>query len=416
MKCLWLSLADPDPRTNGQYIYSGGLIDALIAAGATVTVAALARETATRPAAPQIVWRLAGQAPQTSTGMLLSPWPQVSSRSRSPGLRRTLAACLAESWDAIVFDSIALGWALQDVLRHQQRNPDTALVYLSHNHEQSVAQHIAANEDGSLPRRLLRGLDALKVSRLERRLLRHVDLVTANTPEDVEKFVADARAPSVALLRPGYGGNRSHREIEASLPRRAVIVGSFDWLPKRISLEAFLAAAVPIFEPAGIGLQIVGQAEAGYLARVAAQYPAVEFTGAVPDIRPYLAEARIALVPDLLGGFKLKTLDYVFHRVPIFAMQGAVPGTPLVNGVSIRDYASHAALARGVAQMIDDIPALNAQQAAAYAACDRVFDWSEIGSFLLRMLHDTQCRRRDRSGVGILADIPSLPLSTKGAN
>jgi glycosyltransferase involved in cell wall biosynthesis len=416
MKCLWLTLADPEPRTNGQYIYSGGLIAALAAAGAKLTVAALARDAATRPATSQIVWRLAGQAPQTSIGMLLSPWPQVSSRSRSPGLRRTLAACLAESWDAIVFDSIALGWALDDVLRCQQRNPETALVYLSHNHEQSVARHIATNEDGSLPRRLLRGLDAMKVNRLERRLLRHADLVTANTPDDVEKFVAVPHAPSVALLRPGYGGSRSRREIDASLPRRAIIVGSFDWLPKRISLEAFLAAAVPVFGQAGINLQIVGQTEAGYLARLAAQYPTVDFKGGVPDILPYLSEARIALVPDLLGGFKLKTLDYVFHRVPIFAMQGAVPGTPLVNGVSIQDYASHAALAQGVADTIDDIAALNAQQAAAYAACDQVFDWSEIGSFLLHMLRDAQRRRRGLSGAGILAGTPPLPLSTTGAN
>jgi glycosyltransferase involved in cell wall biosynthesis len=396
MKCLWLTLADPEPRANGQYIYSGGLIDALAAAGATLTVAALARETATRTATPKIVWRLAQQTSQASVGMLLSSWPQVSSRSRSPGLRRTLAACLAESWDAIVFDSIAIGWALDDVLLYRQRNPDTALVYLSHNHEQSVARHIAADKDGNLPRRLLRGVDALKVKRLERRLLRHADLVTANTPEDVEKFASDPHAPSVALLRPGYGGSHSQREIDASLPRRAVIVGSFDWLPKRISLEAFLAAAVPIFEQAKIDLQIVGQAEAGYLARLAAQYPTVDFTGGVPDIRPYLAEARIALVPDLLGGFKLKTLDYVFHRVPIFAMQGAVPGTPLVSGISVRDYTTHAALVQGVADMIDDIPALNAQQAAAYAACDRVFDWGEIGSFLLHVLRDAQRRRRQR--------------------
>jgi hypothetical protein len=28
MQCLWLTLADPDPATNGQLIYSKGLIDA----------------------------------------------------------------------------------------------------------------------------------------------------------------------------------------------------------------------------------------------------------------------------------------------------------------------------------------------------------------------------------------------------
>ena len=33
MRCLWVTAADPEPRHNGQYVYSGGLIDSLAAAG-----------------------------------------------------------------------------------------------------------------------------------------------------------------------------------------------------------------------------------------------------------------------------------------------------------------------------------------------------------------------------------------------
>lgn len=408
MRCLWLTLADPDPRTNGQYIYSGGLIDAVSDAGAKLTVLALARDAATRTSSSQIAWQLAAQMSQSSSDVLLSVWPQIASRSRSPGMRKSLATALERRWDAIIFDSIAIGWALDDVLRSRRRHPDTVVVYLSHNHEQSVAWHIAARESG-LPRRLLRGLDALKVAWLEGRLVRHADLVTANTPDDVEKFRVVKAAPPVALLRPGYNGAHSQRRIDETLPRRAVIVGSFDWLPKRISLEAFLAVAAPAFAASGIELQVVGQTETSYLARLAAQYPGIEFTGGVPDIRPYLDAARIALVPDLLGGFKLKTLDYVFHRVPIFAMQGAVPGTPLVNGISLQEYATHAALTHGVINAIDDIAGLNAQQIAAYTVCEKAFDWKGIGSGLLGLLHEA----RRRTGVGVAATSPE-PLPTKG--
>lgn len=398
MKCLWLTLADPEPRTNGQYIYSGGLIDALADSGARLTVVGLARDVAGRNASAQVVWRLAAQASQSALSALLSPWPQVASRSRTPAMRRTIAACLDEDWDAILFDSIAVGWALDDALRVQKRRPETALIYLSHNHERNVARHIASHES-DLPRRLLRMIDAVKVAWLEHRLIRHADLLTANTPDDVAKFAATPGAPPVALLPPGYSGSRSERPLDTSLPRRAIIVGSFDWLPKRISLEAFLRDATPVFDGARVELQVVGQADAGYLARLAAEYPAVRFTGGVPDIRPYLAGARIALVPDLLGGFKLKTLDYAFHRLPIFAMRGAVPGTPLVDGVSLREFDSHAALARGVAEAVDDLTALNAQQMAAYAACGKAFDWKQIGGDLLRML----CDARRRTGIGTAA-------------
>ena len=46
-------------------------------------------------------------------------------------------------------------------------------------------------------------------------------------------------------------------------------------------------------------------------------------------------------MPDLLGGFKLKGLDYVFNRVPILAMRVALPGMPLEDGRSIGLFDSH---------------------------------------------------------------------------
>ena len=50
------------------------------------------------------------------------------------------------------------------------------------------------------------------------------------------------------------------------------------------------------------------------------RFASVTFIGSVEDVRPYMASARIALVPDELGGFKLKGLDYVFSRLPVLAM------------------------------------------------------------------------------------------------
>ena len=43
MRCLWLTLADPEPRHNGQYVYSGGLIDSVAATGSAIEVLGLRR-------------------------------------------------------------------------------------------------------------------------------------------------------------------------------------------------------------------------------------------------------------------------------------------------------------------------------------------------------------------------------------
>jgi glycosyltransferase involved in cell wall biosynthesis len=162
-----------------------------------------------------------------------------------------------------------------------------------------------------------------------------------------------------------------------------VVIGSFDWPPKRIAMESFLAVAAPVLARAGIELQIVGAIEPDYLAGMRQRHPSVSFMGLVDDVRPYMAAARIALVPDLLGGFKLKGLDYVFNRVPVLAMRVALPGMPLEDGRSIGLFDSHQELAEGVIALIDDFDALNRRHEAAFAACAARFDWQRIGRRLL---------------------------------
>ena len=62
------------------------------------------------------------------------------------------------------------------------------------------------------------------------------------------------------------------------MPRRAIVVGSFNWPPKRISLERFLAAAAAPLAAAGVGLQFVGEVEDAYVTDLRRRYPGVEGT------------------------------------------------------------------------------------------------------------------------------------------
>jgi polysaccharide biosynthesis protein PslH len=415
MGCLWLTLADPDPPVNGQFVYSGGLIRAVANAGMSVSVLGLCQtgSAATRHLEGVIDWQITNDRRRSRLSKLVSPLPLGGLRSRVPEMEAAVTTRLTGGcWEAVIFDSIAGGWALPAVLRHSKRH-GCKLVYLSHNHETGVAHSLATTTRGW--RRAVRILDFFKVKRLERRLVEAVDLVTANTPEDRQKFAAAAPDKPVLLLPPGYGGPTVDRTIDARLPRRAIVVGTFDWPAKRISLEAFLAAAAPLFAVAAVELQVVGGMEPSYLAHLRNRYPDVEFTGRVPDVRPYLAGARLALVPDVLGGFKLKTLDYVFNRLPIFAMSGSAPGTPLVDGQSIRLFDSHEGLARGVVASIDDLVELDTQQELAYAACADRFDWNVIGCRLVDAIRSLPSRPAGRPSAAT-EEAADLVRASRGVN
>ena len=108
MQCLWLTLADPEPATNGQLIYSKGLIEAACRAGASLTVIGLARPENPRPSAEArtIDWRLADERRKSARRRLLARDPTAAQRG-SPQMQCILERALAErSWDAVVFERI----------------------------------------------------------------------------------------------------------------------------------------------------------------------------------------------------------------------------------------------------------------------------------------------------------------------
>jgi glycosyltransferase involved in cell wall biosynthesis len=163
------------------------------------------------------------------------------------------------------------------------------------------------------------------------------------------------------------------------MPRRAIIVGSFDWVAKRQALVALLEAADLLFAHAGIELYVVGQADESFLNRLRRSTRATIFTGRVEDVAIYMREARLAIVPDRMPGFKLKGLDYVFNALPIFALAGSLPGMPLADGESARFFSDYGHLAAGVITAIDDLETLNRLHERAYDICRDQFDWNTIG-------------------------------------
>lgn len=394
MKLLWLTLADPDPPTNGQFLYSAGLIEATLSAGAEIEVVGFDRPEARHRdgyRSERVAWSLAVHRPRSRWRGLIAHAPYFSFRTMTSDMRRRVSAAVARAdWDGIVFDSFALGWALPMVLRrYRNATARPRLVYIAHNHETTISGIFARDETRPLYR-LVKRIDARRVARQERALVDAADLITSNTPEDCGRFDAMRTAGETMFLPPGYGGPRADtRKITAALPRRAVIVGTFDWPTKRESLEAFLKIADRQFAAAGIELLIVGNAEVTYLDRLRRTVTATRFTGRVDDIHPYLRDVRLALVPDTLGGFKLKTLDYVFNRLPILALSNAAPGLPLKHGESILLADDHAALAQLVLDTIDNVELLDGIQGRAYRACDDCFEWSAIGARLLRRIEQS---------------------------
>jgi glycosyltransferase involved in cell wall biosynthesis len=388
MRCLWLTLADPEPQHNGQFIYSGGLIDSFAGAGAEVDALGLSRTESHRYNGLQegrITWWLAKGRPLSHWTSVRSCLPTIATRCRIPEMQSLLAARLDEGkWDVIVFDGLSSVWALDSVLRlypDAKRRPK--IVYISHNHEESLCSQLTAVQPHFVKRQAMR-LDWLKTAMMERALVRAADLVTAITPEDYAVYHKQWPSKRIEVLTPGYGGRAVlSRQITEDIPRRAVIVGSFDWVAKRLNLEEFVNAADSLFTTHGIQLQVIGSGDEGFFRVMQDRTAATQFTGTVETIETYLDQARIAIVPERAGGgFKLKVLEYVFNRLPVLAIKGSAAGVPLTNNESILLYPGQKELADGVMRSIDNLEQLNRLHNAAFRACSDRFDWASRGNRL----------------------------------
>ena len=320
---------------------------------------------------------------------MLSTLPHMASRASTAPLRRLLSDRLEQKWDAIVFDGLSAGWAVDGVAEHLRKHVlRPKIAYIAHNHEPSLRKEVACSHPPG-PMRAALTYDALKVRRLERRIISLANLVTAITPEDRQLYAAQWPGTAISVLKPGYRGiaPAGGTPIGRDRPRRAVIVGSFDWVAKRRNLQEFLAVADPLVAASGVQLQVVGSADPPFLDRMRRHAMATEFTGKVDDIDRYMDQARMALVPELHGGgFKLKVLDYVFRRLPILAIHGSVAGMPLTHDESILYFRDHLSLAQGVVRVIDDFDRLNGLQESAIGRCHDQFDWGNRGAELRDML------------------------------
>lgn len=386
---LWITWTDPHPERDGQRIYSGQLIDAVAQAGASIDVLCFESDDPggrVRPA-PQapIRWHRVMRSERPRALSPLSTLPNVAFRSGTAKMRAKLRQLLNEnSWDAIVLDGLPTGWAVGEIERlPAARRP--RVVHISHNHEASTRGAVARDYRGNPLMKLALRWDSLKARYLEERMVDVSSLVTAITEDDAEKYQCRHPGKELLVLPPGYAGTLpGERHLSPSLPRRAVVVGSFHWVAKKMNLEAFLSVADPLFAEAGAELQIVGSGDPEFLDQLRQRMQATEIVGPVDDVVPYMQHARAAVVPERTGGgFKLKILDYVFNHLPILAIDGSVAGTPLRAPDSVRLYDDLGDLARGAVSLLDDVEAADRIQCRAFDLCRDRFDWEQRGRRLL---------------------------------
>ena len=389
---LWLVREVPYPEDCGERIYSANLIESVAAAGADLTVVGLAGEAPPPANSRAARWKVVGGGPRSIIRSLTSTLPLVTARYATRAYRKELRSLMTRQWDFVVLDHYATAWSLPMLDRLLDRFSACARVHVSHNVESQVARDLACQFSGGHLRQLALWLNYLKIQSLEQRIFDKVDLLCAITDEDASAYRAKAPHLPVLTLTPGYHGKTSDRmRIDHLTPRRILMIGSYHWVPKQENLRLFLQVADPVLHAAGVELHVIGSLPPSLREELQAKTKSVKFLGFVEDLAPHLRDARIAVVPELIGGgFKLKSLTYVFGRMPVVTLKEAAAGLPTDIRAHHVEVSRLDELAPAALSIMDDFDALNAMQEAAYDAARDQFEWRLRGQALTQEIRRIQ--------------------------
>ncbi len=312
---------------------------------------------------------------------LLSPLPNSAFASAVSTFESELNVALRDRWDVVVIDSLRAAWAVDLIARHHSG----ATIFITQNHDASMRRRVAAEASMWSGRRALLTLDRWKVVRLERRAAELADVITSITDDDRRLFEADSPNKAHLVLRPGWSGQlTSETRPVGERPRRVGIVGSFEWHVKQENLRRFLLSADPVFATAGVELVVGGRVPDSFISEFDGRLEATTFLGWVDDLGAVLRECRVGVISEPLGGgFKMKSLDYVFNEVPVAALVGAAAGLPLVPGVDMLEATDEGALADVIVAAIDDSARLQSMAVSARTSCERMFSWDAAGVALV---------------------------------
>ena len=215
--------------------------------------------------------------------------------------------------------------------------------------------------------------------RYERRTLARFDGVLAVSDADrdtLARLYPDALRAPVAVVPTGVDVGFFPPSPSDAASRHLVFTGSMDWLPNEDAMLYFCREVLPIIrtEEPDVQLSIVGRAPTPAVEKLA-RADAVHVTGRVDDVRPYMREAAVYVVPLRIGGgTRLKIFEAMAMGKAVVSTTVGAEGLPVTPGQNM--------FARAVVRLLRDVARRRQLEDAARALVVEQYDWSAVAGDL----------------------------------
>jgi polysaccharide biosynthesis protein PslH len=306
---------------------------------------------------------------------LVSPLPYAIARYEVPALRdRLRALCQQHQVDVVVCDFLAPSINVPDDL-------GVPIVLFQHNVESMIWERHAQVATNPLKKWYM-GLQWRRMHHFEARECQRFDRVVAVSAQDAAVFVRDFGVPECADVPTGVDTDYFVPQPGiARTPGAMVFTGSMDWMPNEDGIAWFVETMLPRIQAAvpGATLTVVGRNPTAKVRALHNPASGVTVTGSVPDVRPYLAQASLFLVPLRVGGgTRLKIYEGMTMGLPTVSTTIGAEGLPVVDGEHLVLADTPAAFADACVALLQDESRASRMGEAADAYVRTNFGWDGV--------------------------------------
>jgi glycosyltransferase involved in cell wall biosynthesis len=305
-------------------------------------------------------------------GSWASPYPADLWRWRVPAVRARIREHLAEGVDLCVADFLVAMPNLPAV-------GGVPVVLFEHNVEHMIWKRLYQVEERRWRRALL-AVEWRKMRRYEAEACARAGLTVAVSEADRALLAARAPGADIRAIPTGVDTSYFHPNGAAEAPGTLVFTGSMDWYPNEDAILYFLDAILPDVrrEVPGVSLAVVGRDPTDRL-RAAGATAGIRVTGTVSDVRPYVAEAAVYVVPLRVGGgTRLKIFEALAMGKAVVSTRVGAEGLPIVSDRHFLQADSPAAFAKAVISLLKDADRRRALGLAGRRLVEERYSWSQI--------------------------------------
>jgi glycosyltransferase involved in cell wall biosynthesis len=263
-------------------------------------------------------------------GNLVSPLPYVVQKYQQSALRARLAELLrTRAFDLLLCDFLQPSANLIDL-------PFAPRVLFQHNVESVIFQrHQQQRRLG--PAKAYLYLQWRKLLAFEARAAHWFDHNVMVSAQDVATMERLYGAKNCSAIPTGVDADHYQPAGPEALGHELVFTGSMDWLPNIEGLRWFASEVLPILRrELPVKVWVVGRNPAPALRALAARHPELEVTGTVDDVRPFIARARIFIVPlQVGGGTRMKIFEALAMGKAVVSTRVGAEGLPVTDGLHL---------------------------------------------------------------------------------